>query len=73
MFDKQELAQLGTLFETHKKDIVSEVREETKALIAASESRIIFQITDFIDSRILTQIDELNHEVAQVKQHIHLV
>lgn len=68
-------------------DMVREIREETRALIAASENRIVSQlrgemrqmkreiigeITDFIDSAILPQIADLQREVAYIKRHVGL-
>lgn len=68
MFDKKELAQLGALFEVHKRDIVKDIREETKALIAASERRleekILTGVAELLEQNVLPQIAELQVKVG---------
>jgi hypothetical protein len=77
MFSKQDIALLKGMFETYKKDTISEIRDETRSLIVASEARlrkgIVLDITEFIDTAILPQIAELQEDVVVLKQHVRLV
>lgn len=61
-----------------------DIREETCALILASESRmmqrleklrhdIVNDIGSILDEAVLPQIAELQHEVRRIKLHVHMV
>ena len=64
-------------------DLVREVCDETRALIAASEYRLEqrltlkieqakFEIIKFIDSSIVPQIDDLQRDNRMIKRHLKL-
>ncbi len=72
MFDRQELAQLGEVLNTLKADM----REETRALIAASENRLRKDIlemkTDILElfDSTLSQVSDLQRDLILFKRKI---
>ncbi len=50
-----------------------EIREEVRDLIVASERRIIGEVTDFIGSSILPQVDEHNMRISRLERHTMLI
>lgn len=65
MFNKQDIVILKGMFT----DVKKEMRDELQSTVQASENRIISQITEFIDSRILPQISDLDRRVTKIEQH----
>ena len=55
-----------------KDDIVHEIREETRAMLAAAENRIVTAIGEILDASVLPQITELQREITVIKQHLQL-
>ncbi len=61
MLDKNDIQILREMFRENNSIFGRELRDEMRALIRASEHRVIGEITDFIANAILPQIDD--HEV----------
>lgn len=87
MLDAQDIATLRQMFaeqdrrfvdamKENNKDLKIEIREETHALIAASEKRVIETIVssigEILDTSVLPQIAELQRDTTIVKQHLQL-
>lgn len=83
MLDAQDIVTLRQLFaeqdrrfvdamKENNKDLRIEILDETRALIAASEHRIISAIGEVLDASILPQIAELQRDMTKVKQHLQL-
>lgn len=83
MLDAQDIATLRQMFaeqdrrfvdamKENNKDLKVEILDETRALIVASEHRIISAIGEVLDASILPQIAELQRDMTTVKQHLQL-
>lgn len=53
-------------------DLKRDLRDKMRSLILASEKQVIHTITEFIDSNIVIQIDELQTDMIIVKNHLKL-
>lgn len=87
MLDKQDIAVLQQMFDQHGQDIKTDIRDEIRSSINASEQRmkthveqvvgatkkeIVTEISELLDTTILPQIAELQTDMATVKQHLKL-
>jgi hypothetical protein len=80
MLEKQDIAILKGMFEVFRKDITTEMRDETRALIAASENRlriglradIIADIGDLLETSVFVPLKELQKDNLRIKRHIGL-
>ena len=83
MLDAQDIATLRQMFaeqdrrfmfalKQNNTELKVEIIDETRALIAASENRIVTAIGDILDGAILPQIAELQRDMTIVKQHLQL-
>lgn len=60
----------GEMLHGELSDFRIEMRDEMRAMIRASEHRIIGEITDFIASAILPQIDDHDVRIARLEKRI---
>ncbi len=63
---------LATAFQQQALDIKRDIRDEMHSQLTRTKIEIISEITDFINSAILPQIDDLQTNMATVKIHLKL-
>ncbi len=80
MFTKKDIEILKGMFLENNAILRLEIRDEMHALITATENRLRKDINqvredvvELIDSTILPQISDLQHDVGRIKRHIGLV
>lgn len=70
MLDKNDIKVLQGMFDAHGQMLKREIRDEVHSLIRASEHRIIGEITDFIASSIVPQIDDHDVRITRLEQKV---
>lgn len=80
MFAKKDIALLKGMFESQTESIVSLVRDESRALIAASENRMTARIdrvaadtAEMIGAMVLPRIETLENRTKKIEKHLQLV